>query len=178
MLAPQERRLLLLLALWLALGAALDAVSLSRPRLIVPLVGEERFADLLRSGREAAGPGGADPGPAGAAADSAGPASPGRSPRRGAAAPRRGRALAYDALGRLDLNLADSTELDLVDGIGPALASRILAERARRGGFRRVEDLLAVRGIGPRTLGKLLPHLGVRPPAGADSGRAGGSARP
>jgi competence protein ComEA len=86
----------------------------------------------------------------------------------------RGRPWAYDAQGRLDLNRADSTELDLVDGIGPALASRILAERASRGGFRRPEELLAVRGIGPRTLAKLLPQLavGAEPESAADPGAA------
>jgi competence ComEA-like helix-hairpin-helix protein len=167
MLTPQERRLLLLLAAWLAAGSALDALSLARPELVVPLVGTERFADLLASGREEP----AVPASPAAAADSAGAL--GRQERPRASATRRGRPLAYDARGRLDLNRADSTELDLVDGIGPALASRILAERARRGGFRRAEDLLAVRGIGPRTLAKLLPQLAVGAPVDTDSaGRA------
>jgi competence protein ComEA len=171
MLSPQERRLLLLLAAWLVGGAALDALSLTRPEIIAPLVGSERFADLLGAGREEPAPGGADP-PA--------PPPPGAAPREGdratqaeAAAPRRRRPFAYDSLGRLDLNRADSTELDLVDGIGPALASRILAQRLRRGAFRCVEDLLAVRGIGPRTLAKLLPQLTVRAPGDSGAGLGG-----
>lgn len=162
MLTPQERRWLWLLAFWLAAGAALDALSLARPQVVASLVGSERLADLVRSGAD-------EPAPAPPALR---PAPAGRPQRRPAASGPRGRPWSYDAQGRLDLNRADSTELDLVDGIGPALASRILAERARRGGFRRPEDLLAVRGIGPRTLAKLLPQLAV----GAQPESASGSA--
>jgi len=166
MLTPQERRWLGLLAAWLAAGAALDALSLARPQVVASLVGSERLADLVRSGADEAAP--AAPPPAVRAAPA------GRPEGRRAAPGPRGRPWAYDARGRLDLNRADSTELDLVDGIGPALASRILAERARRGGFRRPEDLLAVRGIGPRTLAKLLPQLavGAEPESAAGPGAA------
>jgi len=75
---------------------------------------------------------------------------------------RRGRAFVYDAQGRLDLNLADSTELVLLPGVGPALASRILEARTHKGRFRDVKDLLEVRGIGDKTLAKLLPKIAVR----------------
>ena len=52
----------------------------------------------------------------------------------------------------LDLNRAGAEELQTLPGIGPALAQRILDSRAREGPFRRPEDLLRVRGIGPATL--------------------------
>jgi competence protein ComEA len=48
-------------------------------------------------------------------------------------------------------------DLEGLPGVGPALAGRILAERERIGGFAQVEDLLAVRGIGPATLERLRP---------------------
>lgn len=51
--------------------------------------------------------------------------------------------------GPVDLNLATAAELESLPGIGPATAAAILAEREKRGGFRAVEDLLDVRGIGP-----------------------------
>jgi competence protein ComEA len=54
--------------------------------------------------------------------------------------------------GPLDLNTATLQQLDELPGIGPATAQAIIDERSRRGGFRTVEDLLDVRGIGPAKL--------------------------
>lgn len=56
---------------------------------------------------------------------------------------------------RVDLNRADSAKLLALPGVGPSLARRIIEYRSRNGPFRRVEDLLNVRGIGPATLAKL-----------------------
>ncbi len=53
---------------------------------------------------------------------------------------------------RVNLNTATVEELDTLDGIGPALAGRIVEYRASHGPFRSVSDVLQVRGIGPRTL--------------------------
>ena len=64
----------------------------------------------------------------------------------------------------VDLATADAAQLDALPGIGPVLAERIVAERRRVGGFRRVEDLLAVHGIGPRLFERLRPHLRVGAP--------------
>ena len=54
--------------------------------------------------------------------------------------------------GPLDLNRATLEQLDELPGIGPATAQAIIDERDRRGGFRSVDDLLDVRGIGPAKL--------------------------
>jgi competence protein ComEA len=54
--------------------------------------------------------------------------------------------------GPLDLNIATLEALDGLPGIGPATAKAIIDERTRRGGFRSVDDLLSVRGIGPAKL--------------------------
>lgn len=50
----------------------------------------------------------------------------------------------------VNLNTADATALETLDGIGPALADRILAYRTAHGGFRSVNDLQNVTGIGPK----------------------------
>lgn len=63
--------------------------------------------------------------------------------------------------GVVDLNRATGAELERLHGIGPALASRILELRGRKGAFRRVEELLEVRGIGPRTLDRLRPRVRI-----------------
>jgi competence protein ComEA len=57
---------------------------------------------------------------------------------------------AVGAGGSVDLNTADATALETLDGIGPALAQRILAYRTAHGGFRTVNDLQNVTGIGPK----------------------------
>jgi competence protein ComEA len=54
----------------------------------------------------------------------------------------------------INVNTATARELELLPQIGPALAQRIIEERAR-GRFRSVRDLERVRGIGPRTVERL-----------------------
>ena len=62
-------------------------------------------------------------------------------------------ALAAD--GRLNLNTATTEQLDGLPRIGPAMAQRIVQWREANGRFTSVEDLLAVPGIGERTLENL-----------------------
>ncbi len=54
--------------------------------------------------------------------------------------------------GPVNLNTATLDQLDTLPGVGPATAQAIIDERERRGGFRSVDDLLEVRGIGPAKL--------------------------
>jgi competence protein ComEA len=61
----------------------------------------------------------------------------------------------------VSVNLATAEELERLPGIGPVLARRIVEDRSRNGQYRRVEDLLRVKGIGPRTLEKLRPYVRV-----------------
>lgn len=63
--------------------------------------------------------------------------------------------------GKVSVNAATAAELEAVPGIGPVLASRIVAYREANGPFRDVEGLIEVSGIGPRTLERLAPHLTV-----------------
>ncbi|HXJ18483.1 MAG TPA: helix-hairpin-helix domain-containing protein [Candidatus Polarisedimenticolia bacterium] len=66
----------------------------------------------------------------------------------------------------VDLNTATVQELEQLPGIGPTTAKAIVQFRAKSGRFRRVEDLLAVRGISEAKLQKLRPYITVGPPAG------------
>jgi len=59
----------------------------------------------------------------------------------------------------IDPNRASADELALLPGIGPRLAAEIVATRARLGGFRSVDELGKVRGIGARKLATLRPFL-------------------
>jgi competence ComEA-like helix-hairpin-helix protein len=78
---------------------------------------------------------------------------------------------------RLDLNEANAADLELLPGIGPSLALRIVQARLDQGAFGAVEELMRVRGIGPATLAKLRPFLYVDSHASdAAKGRARSSA--
>jgi competence protein ComEA len=61
----------------------------------------------------------------------------------------------------LDLNQASAAELAQVPGITQTLAERIMAQRNRLGGFSKMEDLRAVKGIGPVTIKRLREYLTV-----------------
>jgi competence ComEA-like helix-hairpin-helix protein len=61
----------------------------------------------------------------------------------------------------LDLNAASIAQLEQVPGIGPATAKAIAQFREKSGPFRRVEDLLAIRGISQRKLAALRPYVTV-----------------
>jgi competence ComEA-like helix-hairpin-helix protein len=65
----------------------------------------------------------------------------------------------------LDLNSATIEELKTLPGIGKTTAEAIVRFREKSGPFRRVEDLLAIRGITKKKLEALRPLVTVKPPA-------------
>jgi competence protein ComEA len=80
---------------------------------------------------------------------------------------------------RLDLNQATAAELEALPGIGAVKAAAIVAERESSGGFRSIDELESVRGIGPSLVAKLRPHvtLGSSSKSGPKSGsKASGAA--
>lgn len=62
---------------------------------------------------------------------------------------------------RIDINRATPSELELLPGIGPVMAQRIVETRQSLPGgtFRSLEDLTAIRGIKGKTLARLKPYL-------------------
>jgi len=56
-----------------------------------------------------------------------------------------------------DLNTAGKEELMSINGIGPVLSARIIAGRP----YRSVDDLLKVKGIGPKRLENIRPYFVV-----------------
>jgi competence protein ComEA len=61
----------------------------------------------------------------------------------------------------LDLNSATPEQLEQLPGIGPSAAQAIVNFRTKSGPFRRVEDLLAIRGISQRKLDQIRPYVTV-----------------
>ena len=105
-----------------AAGGAADDADLERLNLAAPVTDGQRIA-VPRLG---------DPAPPTAAGD---PSASGSSSNGAPAGP-------------IDLNTATATDLETLPGIGPTLADAIVREREKLGGFKSVDDLKQVRGIG------------------------------
>ena len=76
------------------------------------------------------------------------------------------------AADKLDLNQASVEELDTLPGVGPAIARRIVAFREKNGAFKRIEDLMNVRGIGEKTFLRLRDLITVKAPSSASEEKA------
>ena len=61
----------------------------------------------------------------------------------------------------LDLDRASAEELQALPGIGPVLAQRVVEYRNSAGGFRRVEDLRQVKGIGAKKFDRVRTLVSV-----------------
>ena len=74
-----------------------------------------------------------------------------------------GAALAADGdpavAGVVNVNTATAEELQLLPGIGAARADAVIELRKQRGGFKRLEELKDVKGIGDASLERLRPYV-------------------
>lgn len=140
-LTPAERRGAIVVVLLLVLGTAHDLWRASRPLSARP-------EDRRGIGAVSVDPWSSEPGPGGGGV---------RDLRDG------GTAATPSGTTSVDLNRATAVDLDALPGVGPVLAGRIIAHRERHGPFRDAEELLAVRGIGPRLFARLRPRITIGP---------------
>ncbi|HWP99037.1 MAG TPA: helix-hairpin-helix domain-containing protein [Vicinamibacterales bacterium] len=65
----------------------------------------------------------------------------------------------------VNLNTATSAELQSLPGIGPRTAERIIEYRQKNGGFKKIEELMNIRGVGEKTFLRLKDRItvGARP---------------
>lgn len=61
----------------------------------------------------------------------------------------------------ININTANADELDELPGVGPVIAQRIIEYREAMGGFKSLEELIEVKGIGEKTMEKIRPFACV-----------------
>jgi competence protein ComEA len=66
------------------------------------------------------------------------------------------------AFGAVNINKASSAQLQTISGIGPTKAKEIIKYRKIHGVFKSVDELVNVKGIGPKTLLKMKKQVTVR----------------
>jgi competence protein ComEA len=72
---------------------------------------------------------------------------------------------------QVNINAATAEQLEELPGVGPKTAARIVEYRQKNGGFKKVEDLMNVRGLGEKNFLKIKPFITV---GASRTDRAGG----
>ena len=69
--------------------------------------------------------------------------------------------LSFSAMAAVNINTASEAELETLNGIGPAKAKAIIEYRKKQGGFKSIDELENVEGIGSKTLNNLRKDLSL-----------------
>ncbi|MCD6455159.1 MAG: helix-hairpin-helix domain-containing protein [Candidatus Aminicenantes bacterium] len=62
----------------------------------------------------------------------------------------------------ININTATEAQLVKLPGIGPAKAKRIVETRKKLGGFKRIQDIMKVKGIGEKTFNRIKKFIRVK----------------
>ncbi len=66
-----------------------------------------------------------------------------------------------EVAGKVNLNSASQEEIESLPGVGAKTAEKIISYRKQNGSFARIEDILLVKGIGPKKYEKMKDRLTV-----------------
>lgn len=73
--------------------------------------------------------------------------------------------------GKININTATAAQLTELPGVGEKLAARIVEYRQKSGGFKSIQEIMNVKGVGEKNFAKLQPFLtagetaAAKPPA-------------
>jgi len=62
---------------------------------------------------------------------------------------------------KININTAGQAELETLPRIGPKVAQRIIEYRAQNGGFKKVEDIMKVKGIGEKIFAQIKDQITI-----------------
>ncbi len=82
-------------------------------------------------------------------------------PLRAATSPKSADASSPAASGVINVNSASAEQIALLPRVGPKLADRVVEYRKTNGPFKKIEDLMEVKGVGEKLFVVLRPHLTV-----------------
>jgi len=153
MFTPDELKALALLCALVAVGAGLSLLEARHPKILALTLGDSLALGAAPAAPDLPPPVSETPQNATPETLAVRPTAPGATPEK----------TSFGLDGRLDLNRASADELEGLPGIGPKTAQRIVDDRRTRGPFRKPSDLTQVKGIGVKTLARLLPHVTVEP---------------
>ena len=71
----------------------------------------------------------------------------------------------------VNLNTATVAQLEALPGVGTRTAQLIVEHRQKNGGFKKIEELMNIKGIGEKSFLKLKPMVTVGPPKDSDDKR-------
>lgn len=74
--------------------------------------------------------------------------------------------------GKVNINTAAVSQLTTLPGVGPKLAARIVEYRQKAGGFKSIQELMNVQGVGEKSFQKIQGYLSI-----ADAASRSGSSR-
>ena len=80
------------------------------------------------------------------------------------ATPKTAATVTATATAPVNLNTATVEQLATIPGVGPRMAERIIDYRQKNGGFKKVEDLMNVSGVGEKSFLKMKPLITVTVP--------------